>query len=143
MAAPLNAPLRSITRETLEPLWSRLDIPTERIAAALGVTRQGLSWKAKTLGLPPRTLNRAPQKKLDDELFARMWMAGVSSTDMARHFGYAGRGALSKRRVLLGLPGRTRKRGCRKHGGWAETISLTQFLEMEMAEKLAARKAAA
>lgn len=143
MAAPLNAPLRNITRDTLEPLWSRMDIPTARIAAALGVSRQGLSWKAKALGLPPRTQNREPQKKLDDAMFTRMWLAGVSSTEMARYFGYAGSGALSRRRVILGLPARTRGRGGKNAGGWIETISLTQFLERDMADRLAARKAAA
>lgn len=133
MAAPRTAPLRNLTREKLEPVWNRLDIPTERIAAALGVTRQGLSFKAKALGLPPRTKNREPQKKLKDDLFRRMWLAGVCTTEMARHFGYSSRSAISHRRVMLGLPPRTRRKGSGKHGGWVQTITIAQFFEMEMA----------
>lgn len=140
MAAPLNSPLRNITREALAPLWSRMDIPTERIAEALGVTRQGLSWKAKALGLPPRAGNQAPCKRGSDDLFRRMWLAGVSSSDMARYFGYARTGGVTTRRRMMGLPPRTRSRGTGKHSGWVETISLTRFLEGEIAARMSQRK---
>ncbi|MFY0309652.1 hypothetical protein ACFMBG_07115 [Leisingera sp. D0M16] len=129
-------PLKHITRETLAPLWNRHDIPTERIAAALGVTRQGLSYKAKTLGLSSRAKVR--KRLVDDETFTRMWNAGVCSTEMAEHFGYTHRSAIGTRRRNLGLPARTRGRGGTNHGGWQQTISLAQFFEAELAEAMRA-----
>lgn len=128
--------LANITRETLEPIWMRYEIPTARIASTLGVTRQGLSYKAKSLGLPPRTGNQRPNQKIDDDTFRRMWLAGVNSVEMAQHFGYAHKSAVGHRRVLLGLPPRTRSRGGKNSGGWTETITLAQFAEMELARKM-------
>ena len=132
----MTRPLANITREDLAPVWARLDIPTELVARKLGVTRQGLSYKARSLGLPSRAKNR--RKRVDDETFTRMWMAGVSSTEMAEHFGYSHPSAIGTRRKLLGLPPRTRGIGGHNHGGWIETISLDAFREMEMARQMAA-----
>lgn len=127
-------PLKNLTRADLEPIWNRTDIPTERIARALGVTRQGLSHKARALGLPSRAKNR--MKYVDDDTFARMWSAGVSTTDMARYFGYCGAAAISHRRALLGLP--PRKRGANRNSscGWVGTISLREFFELDLARKM-------
>lgn len=132
----MTRPLANITREVLEPLWLRHDIPTERIASALGVTRQGLSYKARSLVLPSREKNR--KRLVDDDTFTRMWMAGVSSTEMAEHFGYSCRSAITARRRLLKLPARTRGRGGKNAGGWQETITLAQFAEMELARRMKA-----
>lgn len=129
-------PLKNITRETLEPLWSRHDIPTARMAKALGVSRQALSSKARTLGLP----SRAKVRKcfVGPETFKRMWTAGVCSTEMAEHFGYTHRSAIGTRRRKMGLPARTRSKGGSNHGGWEQTISLQQFFQAEMAEAMQA-----
>ena len=129
--------LTHVTRAQLEPLWSRHDIPSRRIAAALGVTREALRQKAMRLGLPPRAGNQRCNQKVDDATFARMWQAGVSTTEMARHFGYAHPSAIGHRRVLLGLPPRSRRRGGNKTGGWVETITLREFAEMEMGRLMA------
>ncbi len=137
-----HRPLKNLTADDLRPLWSRLDIPTERIAKALGVTRAGLSYKARALGLPPRTGNQECNKLLSDEAFKRMWAAGVSSTDMAKVGGYSHRSAIGHRRVLLGLPARTRGKGGKNHGGWKETITLSQFQEMELARLMSQKEAA-
>jgi hypothetical protein len=137
-----HRPLKNLTAKALRPLWSRLDIPTERIAKALGVTRSAVSYKARTLGLPPRTGNQECNKLLPDEVFKRMWLAGVSSTDMAKLGGYRHRSAISHRRTLLGLPPRTRGKGGKNHSGWKETITLLQFQEMEMARLMKERDAA-
>lgn len=129
-----HRPLANITANDLEPLWSRLDIPTRKIAEALGVTRAGLSYKAiHSLGLPPRTGNQAPNTKGSDEAFTRMWMAGVNVRDMARAFGYAGHQQISTRRANMGLPARTRSQG-EGRGPWQETISIEIFWEMELAQ---------
>lgn len=139
MAAPLNAPLRHITREALEPVWSRLDIPTERIAETLGVTRQGLSLKAKALGLPSRAGNQTGTMKVSNDLFRLMWLAGVNTTEIAEACGYACRSGVSHRADILGLPRRTRSAGGKGAvGGWNETISLAEFHEIEIAERMRA-----
>lgn len=143
MAAPKNAPLRNLTREQLEPLWFRHTVSLDRIAAALGVTRQGLIYKARTLGLPPRGKNRKPQTKGPDDLFREMWLAGVHTEEMAAYFGYSCRSAVSMRAGKLGLPRRTRttKRTKGRVGGWVETTSLVQFLEPRLAQRMAERRA--
>lgn len=130
----MTRPLANITREALEPVWNRHDIPTEVIAARLGVTRQALSLKARSLGLPSREGNR--RKKSDDDTFRRMWLAGVSSTEMAEYFGYSRGAAVSKRRKMLGLPPRTRGKGGDTRSGWKETITIAQFREQELAERM-------
>ena len=83
MAGRPTDPLHRLTREALEPVWTRFDIPTERIATRLGVTRQALSQKARSLGLPPRTGNQRSHQKVDADTFRRMWLAGVNTSDMA------------------------------------------------------------
>lgn len=140
MAARLDAPLRNLTREALEPLWFRHEVSLDRIAGALGVTRQGLIYKARQLGLPPRGKNRKPQKKGPDELFREMWLAGVHTEDMAAYFGYSCRSAVSMRARKMGLPRRTRTttRTKGRVGGWSETISLVQFYEEELARRMQA-----
>lgn len=139
MPARKDMPLSGVTREVLEPLWSRLDIPTARIAAHLGVTRQGLSWKAHSLGLPPRTSNR--KTACDDDLFRRMWNAGVNLPDMARALGYSHRQAVRTRAVRLGLPNRERGQGTNTFAGWG-SITLAQFREIELARIMARDRAA-
>ncbi len=130
----MKRPLANISREALEPVWMRHDIPTEVIAARLGVTRQALSLKARSLGLPSRERNR--RKNSDDETFRRMWLAGVSSIEMAAYFGYSCGAAVSRRRKMLGLPPRTRSKGGDNRGGWNETITIAQFREQELAERM-------
>jgi len=128
-------PLKKLTREHLEPLWSRRDIPIARIASALGVTPQAVSVKAKLLGLPSRRGNKEPMKRTDDAEFRSMWLAGVNSTEMAKLFGYADAASVVHRRINLGLPGRHRGAGggTNVRYGWSETISLAQFREMQFA----------
>ena len=130
------APLANITREALEPVWMRKEIPLDKIARSLGVSRQAISAKAKSLGLPSRAGNKRPAQKVDDETFTRMWLAGVNTREMAKHFGYAHPSAIGHRRELLGLPPRNRSKGGKNHGGWVQTISLAQFAEMELARKM-------
>lgn len=128
-----HRPLKHLTADDLWPLWSRLDIPTERVAQALGVTRAGLSYKARSLGLPPRTGNKECCKKCPDEVFRRMYEAGVGLQDIADKFGYTRRQSVTQRRVMMGLKPRGRLGG--GHAGWG-CISLAQFQEMELARMM-------
>ncbi|MBR9839918.1 MAG: hypothetical protein GYB50_18760 [Rhodobacteraceae bacterium] len=142
MPANASAPLRNITREALEPLWSRHDIPTAKIAAALGVSRQALSQKARVLGLPSRARNQAPNQKLSDAEFRKLWLAGVSTRDIAKAGGYSHPNAVCHRADVLGLPRRQREAGAgRRNGrgqyGWVGTISMSQFLEHQLGEQMA------
>jgi len=128
-----HRPLKHLTADDLRPLWSRLDIPTKRVAAALGVSRAQLSQKARSLGLPPRTGNKESCKKCSDEVFRRMYEAGVRLQDIADHCGYTRRQAVSQRRRRMGLPPRARLGG--GHAGWG-CISLSEFRELELARML-------
>lgn len=132
-----TSPLKAIGRDDLAPIWARADISTDKIGAAMGVSGAAIRWKAKALGLPPRGRSRAHLKKSSDDLFIKMWEAGVSTNDIARHLGYSHRGAVSRRREMMGLCPRVRSKGTNTHAGWP-TISLVKFLEIEMAARMQA-----
>lgn len=135
MPGSLKRPLHKLTREDLEPIWNRREIPLDRIAAALGVTRQGLTYKAKSLGLQPRSKNYEPQKKgLSDEKFIQLLEDGVLLKDIAAAYGYERPSNLTTRRRNMGLPPRTRSRGKGGHAGWG-TGGLHQ-LEERLAEAM-------
>ncbi|WP_108482274.1 hypothetical protein [Oceaniglobus ichthyenteri] len=136
-------PLKRLTKADIEPLWSRLDVPTSRIATSLGVSRQSLSSKAKALGLPSRSGNQVPAHRSDNATFIRMWTAGVNATEMARVFGYADAASVSHRRRNLGLPARSTGTvvNAKVRNGRAETISLAEFLERGVASAMAATAA--
>lgn len=129
----VKSPLANIKREDLAPLWERLDIRTEDMARALGVSRAGLSYHAlKKLGLPSRVKNRKCAIR-DVELFKAMWEAGVGSAEIAAHFGLYGTGCVTTRRTKLGLP--PRKKGVNLalvgvrpcSGGYAPTLPISEF----------------
>lgn len=127
-------PLRRLTRADLEPLWSRLDIPIEVVAERLGVSRTGLSSKAKSLGLPSRVSNRA--KKVDDETFRAMWEANVAIREMADYLGYAQHQGVTQRARHMGLPMRQRTGG--SPSGWPPSITIAQFLELQFGRRMKA-----
>lgn len=132
----MNEPLKNLTRKDLEPVWNARQISLAKIAAALGVSRQGLTSKAKTLGLKPRGKNYLPQQRGDNELFTRMWTAGVHVSDMTEFFGYSSPGAVTVRRRNLSLPARTRGGGKGHGSGWVETISIDEFWEIDAVRRL-------
>jgi len=123
---------RVVDDATFARFWNCHTISTEEIAQFLGCTRQAVGWRARRLGLPSRAKVR---KKLirDDEL-RTMWLAGVSSTDIAAHFGMASRSCVSRAVMLAGLPRRVRGKGGNTHGGWIGTISLYDLQQMKLAE---------
>lgn len=125
-------PLRRITRDDLEPLWSRADITIDRMAEVLGVTRQAVSCKAKALGLPSRAWNR--YSPAPEHAFRRMWLAGVRSREIAAHFGYSQVKSVTQRARKLGLP----KRG---PGTDIPFTSLSAYLEPALAGRMAAQAA--
>jgi hypothetical protein len=132
--------LAHVTRADLEPVWTRTEIPVWKIAEALGVSREAVRQHAMKLGLPSRARSQRPNQKCDDATFSRMWLAGVNTADIAAHFGYACRQSVATRAHNLGLPRRTRCGGQGQRGGWAETISLARFCELDLARRWASAK---
>lgn len=116
------------TDDLIRSAWLRVDIPTKRIAGAIGITRQGLSYRARKMGLPSRAGNQASNRRGDDDLFCRMWTFGVHTGDMAEHFGYAYAACVSVRRRNMGLS--ARPKGFR----WRR---ITAFWDAEMARMMA------
>lgn len=117
------------TDDLIRTAWLRMEIPSERIAGAIGITRQGLSYRAKRMGLPSRAGNQASNRRGDCDLFRRMWEFGVRTSDMAQHFGYGYAACVSVRRRNMGLPARPKGfRSCR----------ITEFWDAEMARMMAA-----
>lgn len=123
--------------EAFRLAWCNHAIPTKAIAEAMGITRQAVSWRAHHRGLPSRAKIMA---KADDETFSRMWLAGVRSSDIARHFGYTFPQYVRARRVRLGLPKRERSRDGKTIGGWGY-ITLEEFHEAELGRLMAQREA--
>ena len=124
--------LKNLKREDLEPLWTRLDIKIQSIADALGVTRQAVSYQAAKMGLPSRYGNQTPSKKCSDDVFKRMWLAGVVISDIGTHCGYSQNQSVQQRRRHMGLPPREKTLTARLAAG-KPSISLADFAEMELA----------
>ncbi len=126
---------RRFNRDVFARLWNDHRVPTARIAATMGVTRQAVSWHAHHMGLPSREKLR--KRKSDPALLSEMWLAGVRSADIARHFGMAHHSCAVTAAKKLGLPGRKRGPSGWMNGGWESNITLEQFLEAKLGERMA------
>ena len=122
-------------------LWQNHAVPTQRIADAMGITRQGASWHARRMGLPSRAKVR--RRLVEPELLAEMWLAGVSSREIAAHFGMAHHSCAVTAAKNLGLPRRKRGPSGTMNGGWLPTITAAQFLSDKAQGILGARMAEA
>lgn len=126
---------RSFNREIFAVLWNNHRVPTARIAETMGITRQAVSWHGHHMGLPSREKLR--KRKSDPALLSEMWLAGVRSADIARHFGMAHRSCAITAAKMLGLPGRKRGASGRMNGGWEPNITLEEFLEARLGARMA------
>ena len=63
--------------------WNNPDLTTDDIAAMFGVYRTSVSHMGQRRGLPPRKTGAKP--KIDREPFVSLWLAGVSTLDIAKH----------------------------------------------------------
>ncbi|MEB3419931.1 AsnC family protein [Salipiger marinus] len=136
------APLRRVTRGLLEPLWINRKIPVSKIAARLGVTPNAVHNRARALGLQPRGNAKPHKKKVDDETFSRMWIAGVNVYEISKFCGYAKAASVSKRARMMGLPPRKRVPGASERNGlgakgWGGTITMEAFQEAELGRRMA------
>lgn len=128
--------LRRYDDATFKRLWSCLDISIDEIAASADVTRQAVTYRAKRLGLPSRVTNR--RRKHEPGLLAEMWNAGVRVADIARHFGFAYHQCVSTAARNMGLPPRERGAAGFKNGGWKKNITLEEFAQIKLAERMRA-----
>lgn len=122
-----------IDDEFFERLWNCRAISIQEIADSLGVTRQAVSDRAARRGLPSRADNR--RRKVRDDEFRELWLAGVHTRDIAAHFGLASRTCCSVAVKRLGLP--RRQRGSGGPGGWPPAISLREYMEMQLGQRMA------
>jgi hypothetical protein len=120
---------RCIPASLIRKLWQDPGLTRPQAARIAGLTVANLWRRAKKLGLPPRGEGGRPVSVSQEDipLFRTMWRAGVSAADMAGHFGIS-RDTPLKMAVRLGEAPRGRAR---------RPISLSQFLEAELARHLA------
>lgn len=130
MAAAERDRLRTVGRAMLEPLWLRRSTPTQRIAAALGVSRAALRGRARELGLPCRSTLRSAHRS--NVLFVEMWQAGVVARDIMRALDIDTPEAFQRRRRRLGLPDR------RTAGAAEQKITLQAFRELQLGRAMQA-----
>lgn len=121
--APRTYRLEKLTKKNLGPVWATRTISVKSIADKLGVSENRLREKAFSLGLPRRGNNSPPRGST--VVFTAMWKAGVSRTDIAKHFGYAFVSTVRARCRKLGLPTRERIPGSNL---WPESMPLDEFL---------------
>lgn len=125
---------REVDPETFARLWNCHRISTEEIAQWMGVTRQAVGDRARRMGLPSRAKVRK-QLVRNDEL-RELWLAGDAAKDIAEYFGLASHSCVSRAVLLAGLPRRKRGKGGNTHGGWIGTISLHDYRQMKLAERM-------
>ena len=125
----------TFNRAAFVALWNNHAVKTQRIADAMGVTRQAVQARAKAMGLPSRGHIRL--RKADPDLLREMWAAGVKTSEIAAHFGMAFPACASLAAIKLGLPRRVRGASGKRNGGWVATITLAQFFEMRLARRMA------
>lgn len=117
---------------TFARMWGDPAIPINAIAAMLGVSRQAVSIRAKTRGLPPRLgSGTTARNRIEDDNpeLAVLWRANVALADIAAHFGCS-HTAVIKAAARLDLPKRSRSR-------WHK-ITLADFRAEQLRQAMAA-----
>lgn len=118
----------TLTEAQFARLWNNHKIPTNAIAAYLGVSRAAVSWRARNRGLPARTKLRKTKVSQDDRpLLRHLWMSGVATAEIAAHFGLKSHGCTSAIARKMGLPIRV-KGGSGGAGGWPRNTPIAVAL---------------
>lgn len=128
---------KKIDDDAMRKLWVK-GVPIDEICDRLGVGKASIRLAIKRLGLTARPHGgvrgtRAMMLHGLDGRLREMWEAGVKRADIAAHFGFKPAGI---RRALktLGLEPRPA-------GGPNRTITLDEFLQVELARKMAEQAA--
>lgn len=123
-------------REVFIRLWNDRSVSITKIAKAMGVTNQTVSYHAKRIGLESREKGKGLQH--DPRLLAEMYQANVRLKDIAAHFGLAYTSCVTTAARKAGFPPRKRggNPGC-MNGGWPKGISASEFWEVRLADRMA------
>lgn len=142
IAWPAPTGKREIDAATFARMWRCERIGTEEIARFLGVTRQAVSLRAHNMGLPSRKHVRA--KRWREAELRELWLAGVSTREIAAHFGLGAPSCVSRAVTLMGLPRRVRGKGGKTHAGWVGTMSMEEYQQVRLGRAMlrAAQQAA-
>lgn len=114
-----TAHFHRIPRALLARLWADRSRTRADIALELGISARALTVQVKTAGLDLRGHNTKRPCVTDNDLFRHMWLAGVASDAIARHFGIAYR-TVANTSKRLALP--------QRQPGKRPDISLRDFL---------------
>lgn len=117
-----------INRRVFEAMWFDPTVTTDEIAARFGLYRTSVTPLGYRLGLPPRKTGAKP--KVCRDTFCALWLAHVSTAEIARHLGISRNytGVLARR---FGLGNRPQ--------GMRGTISMADYRVLQLREALAAR----
>lgn len=81
-----NHPLTAAQKARIVSLWAD-GVPTREIAAEIGCSVSTINFWRDRLDLPCRNNRGRKRTEFDQEAFARMWVQGVSATEISAHFG--------------------------------------------------------
>lgn len=132
MPTPFDADL-------LRRLWACRTITADEIGRHFGMSGGSIRWRAKCLGLPPRSYGPVPKVLTSAQGGAelrRMWGAGMPIAAIAARFGVS-RSTVTRTARGLGLPPRRRIAGQGGHAGWG-TERRGAYRESELARAMAA-----
>lgn len=124
---------KKIDDDAMRKLWEK-GVPIDEICDQLGVGKASIRLAIKRLGLLARPHGgvrgtRAMMLHGLDGRLREMWEAGVRRADIAAHFGFKPAGIRRALKTLCLEP--------RPAGGPNRTITLDEFLQIELARKLA------
>ena len=116
-----------ISRAALERLWADESLSQLQLARRLGVSVHAVRRRARAFGLPSRRFRPVLPHEGNKDLFVRMWQANVRLEQMSRCFRCSPE-AVSAMARRLGLT-----RHCHRYN----SIGLAEFLEIELAARMA------
>jgi len=106
-------------------MWCDKSTPASVIADRLDVSVQAVTSRARIRGMEKRAGGGGLNRKLDPELFRKMWVANVGAAEIAAYFGLSHSNSISKRAREWGMP----RRKCSR---W-NAISVAAFFLAETA----------
>lgn len=126
---------RRVSHAEFARMWADRSLTRVQIAAALGISRQAVTDRARARGLPPRSdTGGRPPTRVNDADLRDMWAAGVSPREIAGLYGVSP-GVIWRAAARLGLPPHDR--------AWMPKITLADWRAQRALSRLAAETAAA